>query len=80
MFIKCFLESLERENYVSNIYAWKICVWPYYLFLLLSSESTTLEGQADGQMDWPFPHWLECDRTPWEDLELVTPVHIPIAN
>jgi hypothetical protein len=50
------------------------------LFLLLSSESATLEGQADGQMDWPFPHWLECDLTPWEDLELVTPVHIPIAN
>ena len=81
MFINCFLESLERENYVSNIYAWKICVWPYYyLFLLLSSESTTLEGQADGQLDWPFPHWLEGELTPLEDLLLVTHTEIPVAN
>ena len=66
--INVFLESLERKFGVT------------LLFLLLSSESATLEGQADGQMDWPFPDWLECDLTPWEDLELVTPVHIPIAN
>ena len=80
MFVECILESLERENYVSNIYTWKICVWPYYLFLLLSNESATLEGQADGQMDWPFPHWLECELTPLEDLELVTHTQVPVAN
>jgi hypothetical protein len=55
-------------------------VWPDYLFLLLSNESTTLEGQADGQMDWPFPHWLECELTPREVLELVTHTQIPVAN
>ena len=55
-------------------------MWPDYLFLLLSNESTTLEGQADGQMDWPFPHWLECELTPLEDLELVTHTQIPGAN
>jgi hypothetical protein len=80
MFVECILESLEREKYVSNIYTWKICVWPYHLFLLLSSESATLEGQADGQMDWPFPHWLECELTPLEDLLLVTHTQIPVAN
>ena len=59
MFFKCFLESLERKNYVSNIYAWKICVWPYYYLCLL----LICEGQAYGQMDWPLPHWRE-----WEPL------------
>ncbi len=55
-------------------------MWPDYLFLLLSNESTTLECQADGQMDWPFPHWLEGGLTPLEDLEQVTHTQIPVAN
>ena len=58
------LRTVLRGNYVSNIYAWKMCVWHYYhVFLLLSRESATPEGQADGQMEWPFPHWLEGELT-----------------
>ncbi len=74
MFAECILESLERENYVSNIYTWKFGV-TWLLFLLLSNESATLEGQTDGQMDWPFPQQKEGDFTPQEDLELVTHSH-----
>ena len=53
-------------------------IWCDLLFLLLTSRSATPEGQADGQMEWPFPHWLECDLTLQEDPIVVTPVHIPI--
>jgi hypothetical protein len=34
MFIKCILESLEREKYVSNIYTWKFGVT---LLLMISA-------------------------------------------
>ena len=76
--INVFLESLERK-FMLAIFIHGNLVWPYYLS---APEQWVCypEGQHNGQMDWPFPHWWECDLTPWEDLELVTPVHIPIAN
>ncbi len=49
MFVECSLESLERENYVSNTHNWKFGVT--LLFMISAPEQIVFEGQEYGQLD-----------------------------